>query len=436
MIDRRPLALVRCADSTEVSIVVKATTAAGIPLCVKGGGHQISGGAIVEDGVVIDLGLMRTVDVDVVAKTVTVGGGALLGDLDRAVARHGLAVPAGVVSHTGVGGLVLGGGIGWLSRSRGLTIDSLLGARVITGDGDVVAADELRNADLFWAVRGGGGSFGVVVEYTFGAEPIGPVTFGTRVVRLSEARQALEAYGSCLPTLPRELQVMVKLQKMRDGEVGTFGGEPAITFEWLWCGDPQRAHDAVNLLGLARFGTERVRVTNFAAVQSQQDHRYPHGYRYFLKPGHLAGISSDVIETIIAAAGEMPTEDAQIELLLLGGAVDDVPEGGCAYPNRSAAIAFTVTGGWRDRRSDDEHSDWCRATHAALSRSASPGGYVNFLGADGPLALSDVFGEQKLAKLRQIKRTYDPNDVFQPPVHITPAEPEETIDRPVLEEAQ
>ncbi|MEF2975919.1 FAD-binding oxidoreductase [Subtercola sp. YIM 133946] len=430
MVDRVPLAVARCGGAADVAYVVREATASGVPVSVKGGGHQIAGAAVADGAIVIDLGGLRAVDVDVVSGRVTVGGGALLGDLDWALGRHGLAVPAGVVSHTGVGGLVLGGGIGWLSRSRGLTSDHLVSARAVLGSGEIVVTDESHEPDLFWALRGGGGSFGAVVEYTMQAQPIGEVTFGTRVVPLAEARDALAAYGERAASLPRELQVMVKLQKIAGDRVGAFTGTPAVTVEWLWSGDAAAEADAERMLGLSSFGTARSRRMRFAEVQSSQDHRYPHGYRYFLKPGHLRALDADVIDVMLDAASTMPPEDAQIELLLLGGAVADVGEDDTAYPRRDAALAFNVTGGWRSAPSDQAHVDWCRRTHAALARFAPAGAYLNFVGAAAAPDLADVFGAEKLARLRRIKGRYDPADVFRSMAHITPADDTVTTTRP------
>lgn len=421
MVNKCPLAIVRCADHREVSLAMQQAAAAGLPISVKGGGHQIAGGAIVDNGVVLDLGGMRFVDADPRAGTVTVGGGALLGDLDRAAARYGLAVPAGVVSHTGVGGLTLGGGIGWLSRSRGLTCDSLRSARVVDGTGQVRHADRNENSDLFWALRGGGGSFGIVTEFVLEAAPIAPVTFGTRTVSLTDAPEALLEYGRRASNLPRDLQVMVKLQKRQNPEAPNLKlAEPVVTFEWLWSGAPEAGRSAGSLLGIDRFGSASASIRRFVEVQAQQDHRYPHGERYYLKPGHLSVINSDVVGAMMAAAEGMPAEDAQIEILLLGGAIEDVAESDAAYPKRTARFAFNVTAGWADDTSDETHTAWCRSTHAALAQFGTEGAYINFLGVDTP-DLTAVFGVEKFARLREIKSSYDPENVLRPLVSIPPA---------------
>ena len=429
MVDKNPIVIARCADAHDIAIALHEATGAGLPVSVRGGGHQIAGGSVVDNGVVIDLSGLRYADVDPERQTVAVGGGALLGDLDRALARHHLAVPAGVVSHTGVGGLTLGGGIGWLSRGRGLTCDALIGATIVDGNGRLLDVDAEHHPDLFWALRGGGGSFAIVAEFRFRAAPIGPVTFGVRTVPLDQAREALLEYGGLIPDLPRDLQVMVKLQKVEHvQEVDTIEVEvpsnasrsgPAVTFEWLWAGDPAKAGKAAELLKLGGRGHAYSTRKEFSQIQSQQDHRYPHGWHYYLKPGHLTTLGEAQVDAVVAAAEDMPTGDLQVEMLLLGGAITDVNEDDTAYPKRNAEIAFNVTAGWQDPSHTAAHVEWARKTHDALNRLGPAGAYINFLGADKP-DLAAVFGQAKLDRLRAVKRTYDPADVFQPMVHIAP----------------
>jgi FAD/FMN-containing dehydrogenase len=429
MVDKNPIVIARCADARDIAIALREATGAGLPVSVRGGGHQIAGGAVVDNGVVIDLSDLRYADVDPVRQTVACGGGALLGDLDRALARHHLAVPAGVVSHTGVGGLTLGGGIGWLSRSRGLTCDALIGATVVDGNGRLLDVDDDHHPDLFWALRGGGGSFGVVAEFRFRAAPIGTVTFGVRTVPLDRAREALLEYGDVITDLPRELQVMVKLQKVEhpqeaDGidvqpPTNAAGAIPAVTFEWLWSGDPAQAGRVAELLELGGLGHAHSTRQKFGQIQSQQDHRYPHGRLYYLKPGHLNTLGEAQVDALVAAADDLPSGDSQVEMLLLGGAITDVTEDDTAYPKRSAGIAFNVTAGWQDPADTPAHVGWARQTHAALDRLGPAGAYINFLGSDKP-DLAAVFGSAKLDRLRAVKRIYDPADLFQPMVHISP----------------
>ncbi len=429
MVDKHPRAVARCTDDQDVRIALLEAAAAGLPISVRGGGHQIAGGAVADDGIVLDLSPLRFADVDPAGSTVTVGGGALLGDLDRALARYRVAVPAGVVSHTGVGGLTLGGGIGWLSRSRGLTSDSLIGATVVDGRGRRLEVDRDRHAELFWALRGGGGSFATVLSFRYRTEPIGRITFGMRVLEIDQARDALLEFGRLAPDLPRDLQVMVKLQRTgHPGGVpvdhlvtapGAAADRPVVSVEWLWSGDPAGLGEATDLLRLGGRGVARISRKTFAAVQSQQDHRYPHGWRYYLKPGHLQVLGPAQVDAVLTAADTMPAGDVQIEMLTLGGAITDVAEDATAYPRRSAGVAFNVTGGWPDAHADAEYIGWARQTHQALSGVGTAGAYLNFLGAETP-DLTAVFGAEKLDRLRAVKREYDPDDLYRPAVHIAP----------------
>jgi FAD/FMN-containing dehydrogenase len=415
-VDHRPAALIRCADTADVADVVRLAREAGLPLSVRGGGHQVAGAAVVEGGVVADLSGLRFADVDRENGTVDVGGGALLSDLDRACARYEVAVPAGVVSHTGVGGLALGGGIGWLCRSRGLTCDSLLAATVVDARGEVLEASATEHPELFWALRGGGGNFGAVTRFVFRAAPIGPVVYGLRVVKLDDAAAVLARLHRIEDDLPRELQVVVKFQRFAGHDVDAGpSDEPVATIEWLWSGEPNRAEEAEKLMAL---GGGTVRRRRFASVQSQQDYRYPHGRHYYLKPGHVNHLDEATVSAMVDSMREAPPGDQQIEIMRLGGAVTDVDEMATAFPRRHARFAVNVSSGWEGDVAST--ADWARRTHALITRGGERSAYVNFVGAEGP-ALEDIYGAEKTAQLREVKRHYDPDGVFNAGVPITPA---------------
>jgi len=408
-VDHRPAALVRCADTADVAAVVRSAREAGLRLSVRGGGHQVAGAAVVDGGLVADLSLMRSVDIDSGRGTVAVGGGALLSDLDRACARQGVAVPAGVVSHTGVGGLTLGGGIGWLCRSRGLTCDSLVAATVVDARGEVLDVSTSAHPDLFWALRGGGGNFGAVTRFVFRTAPIGPVSYGIHVLDLADAADVFGRLHGIEDDLPRDLQVVCKFQRFagHDVEAGV-SDEPVATIEWLWSGAPARAADVEALMTLGT-GSAPARRRRFVSVQSQQDHRYPHGRRYYIKPGYLHSLDATTVSGMVDAMRQAPPGDQQIEIMRLGGAVSDVDEMATAFPRRDARFALNVSGGWED--GDGAASiAWARRTHTLLTgtdRSA----YVNFVGSDGP-ALADIYGERTAGLLREVKHRYDPDGVF------------------------
>ena len=411
MVDKRPAALVRCASAGDVATAIRYARDAGLPVSVRGGGHQIAGAAVVEGGLVIDLSPLRAADVDPRAGTVTVGGGALLADLDRGCARYGLAVPAGIVSHTGVGGLTLGGGIGWLSTSRGLTCDNLLEVELVTAAGDTLTVGPDSHPDLFWALRGAGANFGVATRFVFRARPLGKVVVGHRDLPLDAAPGVLAHLGDVVESVPRELAVLARLQRI--------GGAPALTVEWVWSGGLDTAERGVAALGLGA-GAAAGQVRRFTEVQSRQDHRVPHGARYYTKPAQLAGLGPGQIDALVFGAVELPAGDPQIEVLRLRGAVADIGQDTSAFPGRGAAFGVNVAASWTDPADTDKQIRWARRAHAAIDAEATGGAYLNFVGTEGP-NLELIFGRPALDRLRQVKRDYDPDDLFRPAAHITPS---------------
>lgn len=422
MVDKRPSAVARCGSAADVAAAIRYARDAGLPLSVRGGGHQIAGAAVVEGGLVLDLSPLRTADVvaaestaegtaeGTAAGTVTVGGGALLSDLDRACSRHGVAVPAGVVSHTGVGGLTLGGGIGWLSTSHGLTCDNLLEVEMVTAAGDTLTVGPDAHPDLFWALRGAGANFGVATRFVFRTHPLADVVVGHRDLPLDAAPGALAHLGEVVESLPRELAVLARLQRV--------GGAPTLTVEWVWSGGLCGAERGVAALGVGGEAAAS-RVRRFAAVQSQQDHRFPHGGLYYLKPAQLAGLGPGQVDALVDGASELPSGDPQIEVLRLRGAVEDVDQDLSAFPRRSTAFGVNVAACWTDAADSAEQIRWARRAHAAVDAAGTGGAYLNFVGTEVP-DLEVVFGRAALDRLRRVKRDYDPDDVFRPAAHITP----------------
>jgi FAD/FMN-containing dehydrogenase len=416
-IDHRPAAILRCADTADVAAVVRLARGNQLPLSIRAGGHQVAGAAVIDDGIVADLSGMRAVEVDPEQQTVSVGGGALLSDLDRACDRHSVAVPAGVVSHTGVGGLTLGGGIGWLCRSRGLTCDSLVAATVVDARGEVLEVSALTQPDLFWALRGGGGNFGAVTRFVFRTAPIGPVAYGLRVVDLDNASAVLARFHLIEDELPRELQVILKFQRFAGHDVDADPcANPVLTIEWLWSGPTDQIEQVSALMTFGQ-GEQAVRNRRFASVQSQQDHRFPHGRNYYLKPGHLTHLDDDTVAMMVDAMRRAPEGDQQIEVMPLGGAIADVDEAATAFPRRDARFALNVTGGWQSDSGDDR-VNWARSTHAQLTKGGRSA-YINFVGADGP-SIEDIYGVEKADRLRAVKQRYDPDQVFNTALPITP----------------
>lgn len=405
-VDTRPAAVLRCADAADVALALRIARAEGLPVAVRGGGHQIAGAAVVADGVVLDLSPMRYADISADG-TVSVGGGALLGDLDRATDRVGRVVPAGTVSHTGVGGLTLGGGVGWLSPRLGLTCDSLISVDLVTAAGETRTVDAGTDPDLFWALRGLGANFGVATRFVFRTHPQGPVVAGRSEIPLDRAAEVLTRIGACAAELPRALGVLARLERP--------AAVPVLGVEWVWSADPADAAAAIRPLGLPA-GTVRTR--RFPAVQTTVDHRFPHGGRYYLKPAQLAELGPAQAEALVEGATRFPAGDPQLEVLRLGGAVADVPQEATAFPGRAAAFAVNVTARADDPALEAAQRRWARETHAVIAGLGTGGAYLNF--ADRELDLATVLGAPVHDRLRRVKHRLDPDDVFRPAQHITP----------------
>lgn len=423
MFDKRPAAVVRCASTGDVATAIRLAREYGSPLSVRGGGHQISGAAVADDAVVIDLSPMRVCSYREETSRVVVGGGTLLGDLDRECARNAVAVPAGMVSHTGVAGLTLGGGIGWLCRSRGLTCDSLISATMVDHLGNVVTASEREHPDLFWALRGGGGNFGVVTGFEFAVAPVGPVSYGMQLHELDHAADVLAQLEQARPNWPRQLQLLVRLQRFAGHDVECDPDAPMLlSIEWLWDGPTSSLPDLEALLPRSTRAMTSVR--RFTSVQAQQDHRFGHGRRYFMKPGYLPDFGTVTAAALIEAARCAPRGDAQLEILQLGGAIGDVPEEQTAFPGRDAVMAINVQAGWDHPGDDDILMSWARRAHASVVGGGAA--YANFAGSDKP-DLAAVYGAAKLSRLRDVKAVYDPQDLFRPAIHVEPAAAGESL---------
>lgn len=366
MIDRRPGAIVRARSVEDVRSVIRVAAEHGALLAVRGGGHSIPGLSTCNGGIVLDLSLLRRVDVDAMARTVRVDGGALLADLDAAGAPYGLVTPAGVVSHTGVGGLTLGGGMGWLSRRFGMTVDSLLSAEVVTADGRLVHASVEEEPDLFWAIRGGGGNFGVVSSFHFRMHDLASVVVGIWRYPLAQAASMLAGWGQLAPTLPRELSLCLTL--LRD----------TLSVTACWSGAASAAEAAFSpchKLGQPR--EHSVTATRFVDLQRRDDEELPWGRRYFVKGGYFARLDQPLIEDMLEAAAAIPNDATLIYLVQLGGAVADVADEQTAFTGRSAEFFWLVEAVWDDAQDDERYVAWARTGAGRLSAHSTAGNYVN-----------------------------------------------------------
>jgi FAD/FMN-containing dehydrogenase len=429
MIDRRPALIARCAGSADVMAALAFARAHALPLAVRGGGHGIAGSAVCDDGLVIDLSTMRGVHVDPVARRAWVEGGALLSDLDHETQAFGLAVPLGINSTTGVAGLTLGGGFGWLSRMHGLAVDNLVGAEIVTADGRCRRIGLDREPELFWAIRGGGGNFGVVTQFEFALHPVGPqVTAGLIVFPASEARSVMLRYRDFVGTLPRELAVWAVLRKapplpFLPTEVH---GQDIVALAVFSPLAPESAMPLLSaLIGpMSGFGTvlgEHVGAMPYVAWQKMFDPLLAPGARNYWKSHNFKTLSSEAIDVVLRYAGALPTPQCEIFLGLIGGKANEPKFDATAYPHRDVQFAMNVHGRWVEAADDARVVAWAREFFGAAAPFAAGSVYINFLTQDEGARIHEAYGAN-YARLVEVKRRYDPDNVFRLNHNIQPDE--------------
>ena len=419
MHDRRPAVIARAAGVADVLAALRFGREHDLRIAVRAGGHNVAGNGTVDDGLVIDLGAMQGVRVDTANRTVRVEPGVVLGDLDRETEPFGLAVPIGVVSQTGVAGLTLGGGVGWLTRLYGLSIDNLISADVVTADGRFVRAASDGDPDLFWGIRGGGGNFGIVTSLEFHARPLGPEVFaGAFVYEQPRWSEALGAYVAWTDDLPDELTSIVSF--ITPPPSWELGDRTLMLLGFAWAGADARDGERTiaPLRSAAKPDVELVEPTRWVAWQSAGDELFPKGVRAYWKNASLDRLDGAAIATIVEYAARLPAKGSGFDVHHLGGAFARVPDDGTAFPNRAAAYWLNMYGVWRDPQDDDRGKAWARDFYAAMRPFAAQGEYVNFLGAEGSDAdvrtqALTAYGPTKLARLVELKRRYDPDNVFR-----------------------
>ncbi|SDK84980.1 FAD/FMN-containing dehydrogenase [Cryobacterium psychrotolerans] len=418
MIDRRPAAVVRAASPADIAPTVRYAREHALPLAVRGGGHNVAGNGTVEGGIVLDLGGLKAVQVDEERGTVRAQAGATLGDIDRATGPHNLAVPVGVVSGTGVAGLTLGGGVGWLTRAHGLTIDNLLSAELVTASGEVLRASAGENPELFWGLRGGGGNFGVVSSFTFRAHPLPSKVFsGNLVYRRDGWADALRVYDTWTRDLPDEMTSIVSF--FVPPETWELGGDPHMLLGFVWASpDAEEGERIVDRLRTAAPpDTEVAPPARWAEWQSAADEMFPKGVRGYWKNTSFDRLDDDVIGTLVRRGTEQTWRGTGFDIHHLGGAFGRVPEDATPFPNRSARFWLNVYGYWPDAADDAPHTAFVRGMAADMEPYSTGGQYVNFLGEErgrDPVAQAlSVYGPEKLQRLAALKREFDPENIFR-----------------------
>jgi FAD/FMN-containing dehydrogenase len=350
----------------------------------------------------------------------------LLGELDTATQAFGLAVPAGIVSHTGVAGLTLGGGIGWLTRRLGATVDQLRSARVVTADGTLVTADRRENPDLLWALRGGGGNFGIVTEFEFDLHSVGPtVLAGPVYYALADGVEVLRRYREVVADAPDELTTILQLRQAPPLPFlpEALHGVPVVAVGACWCGELEAGERAVQALrGLATPLADLLRPRPFVELQQLNNGAVPHGWHYYWKSIETPPFTDAVIDTLVEHTARITSPRSYTIIFHLGGALGHVHEDATAYPQRDSAFNINVNAVWlEDDPRADEHARWTRDFYSALEPHAGGRVYVNFLGDEGQDRVRAAYGDAKYARLAQLKRAWDPANVFRLNQNITPA---------------
>lgn len=424
MIDKRPAVIARCATTSDVVRGVNFARDNGLLLAVRGGGHNIAGNAMCDDGLVIDLSKMKAARVDPAERRVTIEGGATLADLDAATQAHGLATPVGINSTTGIAGLTLGGGFGWLSRKYGMTVDNLESAEVVTAAGEVVRASATEHPDLYWALRGGGGNFGVVTRFEFRLHPVGPdVLSGLIVYPISEAKSVLQQYREFLAKAPDELSVWTVLRKAPPLPFlpETVHGKGIIALALIYAGDPKEGEPLIK--PLRKFGTplgEHVGVQPYVAWQQAFDPLLTAGARNYWKSHNFSTLKDGLLDAVIAYVGKLPSPQCEIFFGAIGGATTRPAPNSAAYAHRDAKFVMNVHGRWEDPADDELCIGWARDYFNASAPFASGGVYVNFLTADEGDRVRSAYGPN-YDRLAQVKRKYDPDNLFRMNQNIEPA---------------
>lgn len=414
-IDKRPAIIARCANEADVVHAVRFARQHEILISVRCGGHNIAGKAVVENGLMIDMTPICKVHVDQPNKIATVGGGAALGALDHATQQYGLATTAGVVTHTGVGGLTLGGGVGRLARKFGLACDNLISVDLVTAEGEQITASPDNHSDLFWALRGGGGNFGIATSFKFRLHHIGnDVLFAAATHRLNSATEALQHFMEFATSAPREVTSQAAFAKMDDGTAVVNLGAVHIA---------PLGNAKATLEPLVKFGAPiatRMEIRPYVDVQADADERFPYGQRYYWKTHLINKLLQPGIETLINCYDKVPNNRSMIILQQFGGAVRDVKFTDTAFANRDAEFDFIPAAVWHKGEDSASLVDWVRDTWQAM-KPHSCGVYMNGLGDGDDERLSDAVGANE-ARLRKVKARYDPTNFFRLNTNIVPAE--------------
>ncbi len=413
-VDKKPGLIARCASSADVVKAINFARTNQIQVAVRGGGHNVGGRALCDDGLVIDMSQMRKIDVDPEARTVVAQAGCRLGDLDAATHPHGLVVPAGVLTATGIAGLTLGGGVGWLVRKYGLTCDNVLSFEMVTAGGDVVTASADENEDLFWGLRGGGGNFGVVVTFTFRAHPLTTVLGGLLIHPQAKAGEVLRFYRDFMETAPDELTAYAAMMHSPDGD-------PVSAIVPCWCGDLDEGEKY--LRPMREFGpplVDAVQPIPFPQMQTLFDDAFPDGNQNYWKSTFVNELSDEAIDLLVEHANAVPSPLSILIVELYGGAMARVGADETAFAHRTSDYDIGILSQWTDPADTATNIAWTRGVYDALQPHASGAFLLNFLGQEDDAVIRAAFGSN-YDRLAELKRKYDPANFFRNNQNIIPA---------------
>jgi hypothetical protein len=414
MIDRRPLAVIRPTDASDVVACITFARRHDLPLSVRGGGHGVAGKAVRDGAVMLDLSGMKALRVDPETRTVRAEPGLTLGAFDRATQAFGLATTLGVVSVTGIAGLTLGGGLGWLNGRYGLACDNLISAQVATADGQLLRASAQENEDLFWSIRGGGGNFGVVTSFEYQLHPVGLVLAGGLSYPLSMAPRVLRYYDDFVKAAPDELSTAASLGL-------TPAGKPTVSIAVCYCGPIDEGEQVLRPLRTFQLPVEDgIQPMPYTVLQGARDQGFPSGRLHYWKSGWLRHVTDGAIETLMQFVPQMPSSASGVGLQQMHGVASRVAPSATAFPHRAEQYDFLILSQWSDATDSDRNVQWTRALFEAMQPHLEESVYVNNLGDEGPERVQAAYGEN-YPRLATLKRTYDPDNLFRANQNIDPS---------------
>ena len=422
MIDRRPLAVVRCVDTDDVVAAVNFARDNSVALAIRGGGHSVPGFGTVDDGVVADLSGMRRVDIDAGAKTARAQGGATWGDFNDATHEFGLATTGGIISTTGVAGLTLGGGIGYLTRGCGLSLDNLVSAEVVTADGQIVTASEREHEDLFWALRGGGGNFGVATSLQFRLQPVTDIYGGPMFFEIADAGDVLRWYRDFIADAPEQFggfpafQIAPPLPFIPEER----HGDTFLAFVSCWSGPADQGEGNLkSLREVAPVVAEHVGSMPYPALNSAFDALVPAGLQHYWKANFVKELTDDIIAAHLEHGPKVPVVNSTVHIYPINGAVHRVASDQTAFAHRDANFATVIAGMWPDPADNEANTAWVRDYYTATAPLSEEGGYINFMAGDDQERIKANYGGN-YDRLVEVKRTYDPDNLFRVNQNIKP----------------